>query len=71
VEGSEKEGLLAQLQLHQHEVVEITRELARLAKPRAIPVLPANNAQVVLLKARITKHRIDMALLAARLQRIA
>jgi len=71
VEGSEKEGLLAELQLHQHEVVEITRELATLAKPRATPVLPANNAQVVLLKARMTRHRIDMALLAARLQRIA
>jgi len=71
LEASEKEGLLAKLQLHQHEVVEITRELATLAKPRAIPALPPNNPQVVLLKARMTRHRIDMALLAARLQRIA
>ena len=69
METSEKEGLLAELQLHQHEVVEITRELATLAKPRATPALPANDAQVVFLKARMTRHRIDMALLAARLQR--
>ena len=65
MDGNERQGLMAELQLHQHEVVEITRCLA-LLDPRAPAATP--DPQVVFLKAQITRHRIDMALLAARLQ---
>ena len=65
VDGDERDGLMAELQLHQHEVVEITRCLALLPLPAASA---PPDAQVIFLKAQITRHRIDMALLAARLQ---
>ena len=65
VDGDERDGLMAELQLHQHEVVEITRCLALLPPPAAAA---PPDPQVVFLKAQITRHRIDMALLAARLQ---
>jgi hypothetical protein len=64
MDGDERDGLMAELRLHQHEVVEITRALAHLPARRP-------DAQVIFLKARMTRHRIDMALLAARLQRVA
>ena len=68
MDGNEREGLMAKLQLHQHEVVEITRCLAQLPPPGATA---PPDPQVIFLKAQITRHRIDMALLAARLQSAA
>ena len=65
MDGNERQDLMAELQLHQHEVVEITRCLAQM-NPSAGTVIP--DPQVIFLKAQITRHRIDMALLAARLQ---
>ena len=61
MDGDERQGLMAELRLHQHEMVEITRCLAELSEPRI------DDAQVIFLKARMTRHRIDMALLASRL----
>ena len=62
MDGDERQGLMAELRLHQHEMVEITRCLAELSEPRM-----RDDAQVIFLKARMTRHRIDMALLASRL----
>jgi len=66
MDGDERDGLMAELRVHQHEVVEITRSLAELAQPRRM-----DDARVIFLKARMTRHRIDMALLASRLLRSA
>ena len=68
MDGNERHDLMAELQLHQHEVVEITRCLASLPLAAATG---ASDPQVIYFKAQITRHRIAMALLAARLQSAA
>jgi hypothetical protein len=68
VDGNERQDLMAELQLHQHEVVAITRCLALMDRSAATS---GSDPQAIFLKAQITRHRIDLALLAARLQAAA